>query len=88
MEFKDKCPETSMYKHQQISCLLHKMSILEYVRNDRKMITIYFVDGLPNTLGKFNFIWVLVDKFTKSTPFIMVRIDYNIELLAKVYVNS
>lgn len=43
-----------------------------------------FVVGLPKTLGKFNSIWVVVDRLTISTHFIPVRIDYNAEQLAKV----
>ena len=38
-----------------------------------------FVFGLPNTLGKFDSIWVVVDILTKSTYFILVKIDYNAE---------
>ena len=45
-----------------------------------------FVVGLPKTLGKFDSIWVVVDRLTKSAHFISVRIDYNAEQLAKVYV--
>ncbi|WMV54145.1 hypothetical protein MTR67_047530, partial [Solanum verrucosum] len=44
--------------------------------------------GLPNTLGKFDSIWVVVDRLTKSAYFIPVRIDYNAERLAKVYVKE
>lgn len=35
------------------------------------------VVGLPMTLGNFDSIRVVVDRFTKSTHFIHVRIDYN-----------
>ena len=47
-----------------------------------------FVVGLPKTLGKFDSIWVVVDRLTKSAHFIPVRIDYNAEQLAKVYVKE
>ena len=47
-----------------------------------------FVVGLPKTLGKFDSIWVVVDRLTKSAHFISVRIDYNVEQLAKVYVKE
>ncbi|WMV29781.1 hypothetical protein MTR67_023166 [Solanum verrucosum] len=47
-----------------------------------------FVVGLPKTLGKFDSIWVVVDKLTKSAHFILVRIYYNAEKLAKVYVKE
>ena len=47
-----------------------------------------FVVGLPKTLRKFDSIWVVVDRLTKSAYFILVRIDYNAEQLAKVYVKE
>ena len=36
-----------------------------------------FVSVLPKTLGKFDFIWVVVYRLTKLTNFIPVWIDYN-----------
>ncbi|WMV19897.1 hypothetical protein MTR67_013282 [Solanum verrucosum] len=38
--------------------------------------------------GKFYSIWVVVDILIKSALFILVRIDYNSEQLAKVYVKE
>ena len=52
------------------------------------MIAMDFVVGLPKTLGKFDSIWVVVDRLTKSTHFIPVRIYYNAVQLAKVYVKE
>ncbi|WMV33202.1 hypothetical protein MTR67_026587, partial [Solanum verrucosum] len=51
-------------------------------------IAMDFVVGLPMTLGKFDSIWVVVDILTKLDYFILVRIDYNAEQLAKVYVKE
>jgi len=36
-----------------------------------------FVVGLSKTLGKFDSIWVVVDRLTKSAHFISVKTDYN-----------
>ena len=47
-----------------------------------------FVVGLPKTLGKFDSIWVVVDRLTKSGHFIPVTKEYNAEQLAKVYVKE
>ena len=47
-----------------------------------------FVSVLPKTLGKFDFIWVVVYRLTKLTNFIPVWIDYNAQQLAKVYVKE
>lgn len=35
--------------------------------------------------GKFDSIWVVVERMSKSAQFIPVRVDYNAQLLAKVY---
>ena len=36
-----------------------------------------FVVGLPKTLGKFDSIWVIVDRLTKSAHFIPIKGTYN-----------
>ncbi|WMV25090.1 hypothetical protein MTR67_018475 [Solanum verrucosum] len=53
-----------------------------------EMIAMDFVVGRPKTLGKFDSIWVVVDKLTKSAHFIPVRIDCIVEQLSKVYVKE
>ena len=45
-----------------------------------------FVVGLPNTVGKYDSIWVIVDRLTKSAHFIPVKVTYNAEKLAKLYI--
>ena len=62
------------YEHQRPAGLLQRMSIPEW---KWERIAMDFVVGLPKTLGKFDSIWVVVDRLTKSTHFIPVRIDYN-----------
>ncbi|WMV37153.1 hypothetical protein MTR67_030538 [Solanum verrucosum] len=52
------------------------------------MIAMDFMVGLPKTLGKFGSIWVVVDRLTKSPHFIPIRIDYDAQQLAKVYVKE
>ena len=47
-----------------------------------------FVVGLPKTLGKFDFIWVIVNRLTKSAHFILVKVTYNAEKLAKLYISE
>ena len=86
-EFVAKCQNCQQvkYKHQRPTCLLQRMSILEW---KWERIAMDFVVGLPKTLGKFDSIWVVVDRLTKSTHFISVRIDYDAEQLAKVYVKE
>ena len=47
-----------------------------------------FVVGLPKTMGKFDSIWVIVDRLTKSAHFIPVKVTYNAEKLAKLYISE
>ena len=46
------------------------------------------VFGLPKTLGKFDSIWVIVERLTKSAHFIPVKVNYNAEKLAKLYISE
>ena len=52
------------------------------------MIAMDFEVGLPKTLGKFDSIWVIVDRLTKSAHFIPVKMTYNAEKLAKLYISE
>ena len=47
-----------------------------------------FVSSLPLTQQKHDYVWVIVDKLTKSAHFIPVRIDYSMDRLAKLYVDE
>ena len=47
-----------------------------------------FVVGLPKNLGKYDSIWVIVDRLTKSAHFIRVNMTYNTERLAKLYISE
>ena len=47
-----------------------------------------FVVGLPKTLGKYDSIWVIVDRLTKSAHFIPVMVTYNEEKLAKLHISE
>ncbi|WMV29869.1 hypothetical protein MTR67_023254 [Solanum verrucosum] len=86
-EFVAKCQNCQQIKceHQRSVGLLQRMPIFEW---KWERIVIDFVVGLPKTLGKFDSIWVVVDRLTKSTHFIIVRIDYNAHQMAKVYVKE
>ena len=61
------------------------MPILEW---KWERIAMDFVVGLPKTLGKFDSIWVIVDRLTKSAHFIPVKVTYNAEKLAKLYISK
>jgi hypothetical protein len=44
-----------------------------------------FIVGLPPTHKNFDSIWVVVDRLTKSTHFIPVKIDYRPHEYAELY---
>ncbi|XP_028104578.1 uncharacterized protein LOC114300962 [Camellia sinensis] len=44
--------------------------------------------GLPRTLRCMNYLWVIVDRLTKSTHFLPVKTQYNADKLAAIYVNE
>jgi hypothetical protein len=46
----------------------------------------YFIVGLPVTACKFDSIWVIVDRLSKSTHFIPVNTKYQIEKYAEIYI--
>ena len=47
-----------------------------------------FVLGFPLTQQKHEYVWVIVDKLTKSADFIPVRIDYFMDRLAELYMED
>ena len=47
-----------------------------------------FVVGLPKTMNEYDSIWVIVDRLTKSAHFIPVKVTYNAEKLAKLYISE
>ncbi|XP_073223383.1 uncharacterized protein [Cicer arietinum] len=49
-------------------------------------ISMDFVVALPKTQKKFDSIWVIIDRLTKSAHFIPVRTTYNVSKLAEIYV--
>jgi hypothetical protein len=49
-------------------------------------ISMDFIVGLPLTAHKYNSIWVIVDRLTKSAHFIPVNTNYNIQKYAEIYI--
>ena len=47
-----------------------------------------FVSGLPLTQRKHDYVWVIIDRLTKSAHFIPVRIDYSMDRLAELYMDE
>jgi len=51
-------------------------------------INMDFVTGLPRTARKFDSIWVIVDRLTKSAHFLPVKTTYTVEEYSKLYVKE
>ena len=51
-------------------------------------ITIGFLSGFPLTQKKYDAIWVIVDRLTKSAHFLPIRLDYSMDRLTDLYVNK
>jgi hypothetical protein len=55
--------------------LLQLLSIPKWKWDD---ISMDFIMGLPLTARKFDLIWVIIDRLSKSTHFIPVHTNYNV----------
>ena len=47
-----------------------------------------FVVGLPLTGRKHDSVWVVVDRLTKSTHFLLVRTNYSLDKLTELYIKE
>jgi hypothetical protein len=81
--------ECDMYRrvkadHMRPTGLLQPLSILAWKWED---ISMDFIVGLPLTGRKFNSIWVIIDRLTKSSHSISVHTFYRAEKYAELYVS-
>nr|GFB23639.1 putative reverse transcriptase domain-containing protein [Tanacetum cinerariifolium] len=69
-------------EHQKPSGLLQQPEILawKWVR-----ITMDFITKLPRTPSRYDSIWVIVDRLTKSAHFILVNEKFKMERLTRLY---
>jgi hypothetical protein len=63
--------------------LLQPLSIPDWKWDD---ISMDFIMGLPLTAHKFDLIWVIVDRLTKSAHFIPVNTNYKVQKYAEIYI--
>ena len=86
VDFVAKCPNCQQvkYEHQRPGGTLQRMPIPEWKWG---RISMDFMVGLPKTLGMFDSIWVIFYRLTESTNFIPVKVTYNAEKLAKIYIS-
>ncbi|GJR65571.1 putative reverse transcriptase domain-containing protein [Tanacetum coccineum] len=82
-----KCLTCSKVKgeHQKPSGLFQQPEIPKWKWEN---ITMDFIDKLPRTSSGHESIWVIVNRLTKSAHFLAVYEDYNIEKLARLYINE
>jgi hypothetical protein len=80
--------ECDTYRKIKTDCmkprgLLQPLNIPDWKWDD---ISMDFIVGLPMTAHKFDLIWVIVDRFTKSAHFILVNTRYDVQKYAEIYV--
>jgi hypothetical protein len=63
--------------------LLQPLSIPEWKWDD---ISMDFIVGLPLTACKFDSIWVIMDRLSKSAHFIPVHTHYDARRYAQIYI--
>ena len=87
VDFIAKCPNCQQvkYEHQRPGGTLQRMPIPEW---KWERIAMDFVVGFPKTMGRYDSIWVIVHRLTKSAHFIPVKVTYNAEKLAKIYISE
>jgi hypothetical protein len=64
--------------------LLQPLSISGWKWED---ISMDFIVGLPMMARKFDSIWVIVDRLSKSTHFIPIHTNYNVQKYARIYID-
>jgi hypothetical protein len=64
--------------------LLQPLSIPGWKWED---ISMDFIKGLPMMARKFDSIWVIVDRLSKSAHFIPIHTNYNVQKYARIYID-
>ena len=47
-----------------------------------------FITGLPKTQEGYSWIWVIVDRASKASQFIPIKVGYTVDKLAHVYITE
>ncbi|GKD31952.1 putative reverse transcriptase domain-containing protein [Tanacetum coccineum] len=86
-KYVSKCLTCSKVKaeHQNPSGLLQQLTISEW---KWEKITMDLVTKLPKSSSRYDAIWVIVNRLTKSAHFLPIREDYKTKKLARIYINE
>ena len=86
-EFVAQCPNCQQVKveHQKPAGLVQEIAIPLW---KWEAINMDFITGLPRSHRKFDSIWVIVDRLTKSAQFLPVRATFSIEHYAGLYIRE
>ena len=72
-------------KHQRPARLLQPLEVAEW---KWEYITMDFVTHLRRTPRRYDTLWVIVDRLTKSAHFLAVRMTFTIEEFCRLYVRE
>ena len=72
-------------EHQRPAGMLQPLDIPEWKWDS---IAMDFVIGLPQTIQKFDSIWIIVDRLTKSAHFLPINIRYSLDKIAELYIKK
>jgi hypothetical protein len=71
--------------HLKIVGILQPLPIPSWKWED---ISMDFIVGLPNTSQRYDSIWVIIDRLTKTTHFLPVHTTYNAKKYAEIYLDQ
>jgi hypothetical protein len=82
-----KCMESQRVKdeHRHPTSLLHPLPI---PKKKRGVVTIDFIAKFPRTTKRHDSIMVVVDKFTKSSHFVHVKMTHTTTNIAEIYMRE
>ncbi|GJY60263.1 reverse transcriptase domain-containing protein [Tanacetum coccineum] len=86
-EYVSRCLTCSKIKaeHQKPSRFLQQPEIPNW---KWEKLTMDLVTKLPRSSNRYDAIWVIVDRLTKSAHFLPIHEDYKMEKLARIYINE
>ena len=87
VEYVTKCLTCQQVKaeYQKPGGLLQPLNIPEWKWEE---VTMDFVSGLPKSSEGYDFIWVIVDRMTKSAHFLPIKTTYLVRKLARLYLKE